>query len=213
MPNEQSANMIEDKSQWLKFTGSRLSCSILKLMGWQIHFDGLPGSHGILIVYPHTSNVDFFIGILAKWAMGIPVNYLAKESLFRIPLVGWWLRHVGGRPVVRSSPQGYVAELAQEMQSKDYFWLVITPEGTRKKTPGWRSGFYQLALLTGYPVGFAYLDYAKKEVGVTTFAFLQGDESLDMSLVRQHYQEKVGRFRQSMAPIEFWSPPNRKKSV
>jgi 1-acyl-sn-glycerol-3-phosphate acyltransferase len=213
MSNEQSDNRIQDKSMWLQFSGSRLSRSILKLLGWQIHFDGLPGNHGILIVYPHTSNVDFFIGILAKWAMGIPVNYLAKDSLFKIPLVGSWLKHVGGIPVVRSSPQGYVEELAHEMQSKDYFWLVITPEGTRKKTPGWRSGFYRLALLTGYPVGFAYLDYSKKEVGVTEFAYLQSDESLDMSLIQQHYQKKVGRFPQGMAPVEFWSPKDRKKNV
>jgi 1-acyl-sn-glycerol-3-phosphate acyltransferase len=99
------------------------------------------------------------------------------------------------------------------MQSKDYFWLVITPEGTRKKTPGWRSGFYRLALLTGYPVGFAFLDYAKKEVGVTEFAYFQGDETLDMSMIRMKYQDKIGKFPQGMAPIEFWSPPGRKKGV
>jgi 1-acyl-sn-glycerol-3-phosphate acyltransferase len=213
MPNAPSANTMQVKNQWLQFSGSCMSRLILKLLGWQVRFHGLPKNHGILIVYPHTSNIDFFIGILAKWAIGIPVNYLAKESLFKIPLVGWWLKHVGGRPVVRTSPQGYVAELAQEMQSNDYFWLVITPEGTRKKTPGWRSGFYRLAILTGYPVGFAYIDYAKKEVGVTEFAYLQGDESLDMSLIRLQYQEKVGRFPQSMAPIEFWSPSDRQKSV
>ncbi len=213
MPDAQSASTIQDKSQWLQFSGNWMSRSILKMLGWQIRFHGLPKNHGILIVYPHTSNVDFFIGILAKWAIGIPVNYLAKESLFKIPLVGWWLKHVGGRPVVRTSPQGYVAELAQEMQSNDYFWLVITPEGTRKKTPGWRSGFYRLAILTGYPVGFAYIDYAKKEVGVTEFAYFQGDESLDMSLIQLQYQGKVGRFPQSMAPIELWSPSDSKKSV
>ncbi len=213
MSHEQSDRAIPDQSQWLKFTGGRISRWLLRIMGWKIRFEGLPGNHGVLIVYPHTSNVDFFIGILAKWAIGIPVHYLAKESLFKIPLVGWWLRYVGGRPVVRSSPQGYVAELAQEMQSKDYFWLVITPEGTRKKTPGWRSGFYRLALLTGYPVGFAFLDYAKKEVGVTEFAYFQGDETLDMSMIRMKYQDKIGKFPQGMAPIKFWSPPGRKKGV
>lgn len=204
---------LDDKSQRLQFNGARLSQFLLKLLGWSLKFEGLPGQHGILIVYPHTSNVDFFIGILAKWAIGIPIHYLAKDSLFKIPLIGWWLRYLGGRPVVRSSPQGYVAELAQEMKSNDYFWLVITPEGTRKKTPGWRSGFYRLAILTGYPVGFAFLDYAKKEVGVTDFAYLQADESADMELIQQYYQGKVGRYPENMAPIEFWSPSNREKGV
>ena len=203
----------ENKSQWLQFTGARLSQFLLKLLGWDLKFEGLPGQHGILIVYPHTSNVDFFIGILAKWAIGIPIHYLAKDSLFKIPLIGWWLRYLGGRPVVRSSPQGYVAELAQEMKANDYFWLVITPEGTRKKTPGWRSGFYRLAILTGYPVGFAFIDYAKKEVGVTDFAYLQADEALDMALIQRYYQGKFGRYPENMAPIEFWSPSDREKGV
>ena len=204
--------MIDDKTNWIHFSGNLFCKKILKILGWKLHFEGLPGPHGILIVYPHTSNLDFFIGVLAKWSVGIPVNFLAKDSLFRIPLIGWWLRYLGGRPVIRSSPQGYVAELAEEMQSNDYFWLVITPEGTRKKTPGWRSGFYRLANLTGYPVGLAYLDYVKKEIGITRFVYLQGDEQSDMQFIQQEYMGKIGRFPESMTPIQLWKPEDRKVS-
>ena len=41
---------------------------VLALFGWHVRFDGLPGPKGVAIVYPHTSNWDFVIGLLAKWS-------------------------------------------------------------------------------------------------------------------------------------------------
>ena len=40
------------------------------MFGWHVRFDGLPGPKGIAIVYPHTSNWDFVLGLLAKWTLG-----------------------------------------------------------------------------------------------------------------------------------------------
>lgn len=191
--------------------GSKWAKVLLKILGWKITISGLPGSHGILVAYPHTSNLDFFIGMIARFACGIKANFLAKDSLFKIPLVGWLLRYLGGRPVVRNSPQGYVKELAQEMAKSNFFWLAITPEGTRKKTPGWRSGFYHLALETNYPVGFVYLDYQKKTVGLTDFFRMTGNEEDDFSKIRDIYEGKLGFYPENMSPIALWSPPKRQK--
>jgi 1-acyl-sn-glycerol-3-phosphate acyltransferase len=207
------APQLPDRSNWIQFKKGPISSFLLKLLGWKLNFEGLPTPRGILVVYPHTSNVDFLVGITAKFAIGLPVCYLAKDSLFKIPLIGAWMRHVGGRPVVRNSPQGYVSEIAQEMAKADFFWLVITPEGTRKKTPGLRSGFYHLALKTGYPVGFTYIDYAKKQVGVTQFAYLSGNEEQDLAMMRKQFEGIGARYPENTAPIEFWTPPERKKRV
>jgi 1-acyl-sn-glycerol-3-phosphate acyltransferase len=204
---------IIDKSKWFKFPHGRCSCTILKILGWKVKFEGLPGTHGILIVYPHTSNIDFMLGILTKWAIGVPFYFLAKDSLFKIPFLGWWLKYVGGRPVIRDSPQGYISRLAREMYHAHQFWLVIAPEGTRKRTPGWRSGFYRLALSTGYPVGLGLIDYSKKEIGVTEFIYMTGDEGIDLGMIRQAYQGVVGCLPQNMAPVKFWSPSKQKKGV
>ena len=160
----------------IQFKGSALALKILNLLGWRLYFQGVPQPHGVFLVYPHTSNWDFCVGILAKWAMGVELNFLAKDSLFTIPLLGRWIRYLGGRPVVRHSPQGYVASLVQEMKRSDYFWVVITPEGTRKYTSGWKSGFYRLAVQANVPIGMAFIDYSKKEIGVTQFLIMTGDE-------------------------------------
>lgn len=38
----------------------------LARFGWPVNFAPVPGPRGIVIVYPHTSNRDFFIGLFAK---------------------------------------------------------------------------------------------------------------------------------------------------
>ena len=92
----------------MQLRGSALARAVLRLAGWRVAFDGLPARQGVVIVYPHTSNWDFVIGVLAKWGIGIPVAFWGKDSLFRVPLFGRWLRWLGGMPVDRGAPQGAV---------------------------------------------------------------------------------------------------------
>ena len=66
----------------IQLHGSRLARGLLRLAGWRVHFDGLPARQGVLIVYPHTSNWDFVVGVLAKWAIGIPLAFWGKDTLF-----------------------------------------------------------------------------------------------------------------------------------
>ncbi|NBU60017.1 MAG: hypothetical protein EBS23_09735 [Betaproteobacteria bacterium] len=62
---------------------ARLALWLLARCGWQLRFSGLPGPKGVLIFYPHTSNWDFIISLLAKWASRMPLRWIGKESLFR----------------------------------------------------------------------------------------------------------------------------------
>ena len=184
---------------------SYLAKKVLHMLGWTLDFAGLPTSHGIIVVYPHTSNWDFCLGMLARWSIGIQIHFLVKDSLFKYPLLGGWLRSIGGQSVNRDSPHGYVAFLASQMQSQSNYWLAITPEGTRKKTPGWKSGFYHLAKETGYPVGFAYIDYPRKSIQLRTFLYMTGDIDQDFSLIREVYDGKLGLYPEKMSPIQFIS--------
>ena len=69
----------------MRLRGSAPARALLRLGGWRVAFDGLPARQGVVIVYPHTSNWDFVVGLLAKWSIGIPVSFWAKASLFRVP--------------------------------------------------------------------------------------------------------------------------------
>ncbi|MDE2079745.1 MAG: 1-acyl-sn-glycerol-3-phosphate acyltransferase [Burkholderiales bacterium] len=165
--------------------GSRLARALLRLAGWRVLFDGLPAAQGVAVVYPHTSNWDFVVGLLAKWAIGLPIVFWGKDSLFKVPLFGGWLRWLGGRPVVRHAPQGAVAQMAAQLRQAreqgQWMWLALAPEGTRGRTEGWRSGFYHLATQAGVPVGLVVLDYGRRRVGFDSFWVVSGDLQADLA--------------------------------
>jgi hypothetical protein len=94
---------------------------------------------------PAHLELDFFVGLLAKWAVGLQFRWLAKDSLFR-GVMGVIMRYWGGVAVDRSAPQGAIRRLAEDMLASKWFWLAITPEGTRGYRPYWKSGFYRIAL-------------------------------------------------------------------
>ena len=95
--------------------GSALARGVLRLFGWRVVADGLPARQGVVVVYPHTSNWDFVWAMLAKWALGVEITFWGKATLFRIPLMGRWLRWLGGIPVVRDAPNGVVGQMAQRL--------------------------------------------------------------------------------------------------
>lgn len=185
---------------------SRFARALLALFGWRVEFDGLPGPKGILIVYPHTSNWDFVLGLLAKWTVGLPIRWVGKESLFRGATgatLGKLMRAWGGRPVDRHTASGAVEQLARLMRSEDWFWLGLSPEGTRKRQDHLRSGFYHLALKLDVPVGLAYIDFARKQIGVRDFVRMSGDLERDLGVLRAFYADKVGRYPDQASTIAF----------
>jgi len=189
----------------VQFRGNRLARWVLRVLGWRIDFAGLPAQQGVIVVYPHTSNWDFVIGLLLKWAVGIRVQFWSKDTLFRVPLFGSWLRWVGGLPVNRSVPQGAVGQMADLMRQKkaqdEYFWLALTPEGTRRRTEGWRSGFYRLALAADVPVGLAGLDYSRKRLVFRDFVQLSGNEDHDLERMAVALQDVHGLRPGAQAPV------------
>ncbi|MDP4607998.1 MAG: 1-acyl-sn-glycerol-3-phosphate acyltransferase [Burkholderiaceae bacterium] len=145
--------------------GSRLARWVLQLAGWKLLEADLPGARGIVVVYPHTSNWDFIVGICYKWAVGWQVRFWAKSTLVEAPVIGAWMRWLGAVAVHRNNATGMVGSTAADMLASDEFWLVLAPEGTRSYVNGWRMGFYHLWQATQVPLVVAVIDYANKEVG------------------------------------------------
>lgn len=193
----------------VQLQGYRLAAWILKLWGWRVDFAGLPTRQGILAVYPHTSNWDFVVLVLAKWSVGIEAKFWAKDSLFRWPLVGRWFRWLGGVPVNRNSANGTVGDMVQSMQSckrdGEMCWLALAPEGTRKHTPGWRSGFYQVAVRAQVPVALVQLDFGRKCVVVRDFLMMSGNVASDMVRVAPIFDGVLGCKPDKASPIQLIS--------
>lgn len=184
----------------------RFALRVLALFGWRVNFSSLPGPRGVVIVYPHTSNWDFPLGLLAKWAMGIPFRWLGKEALFSGvcgTLLGPCFRAWGGEPIARGASSGAINRLAQRINDANFYWLALAPEGTRKYRDSWRSGFYHIALTAGVPLGMAAIDYGKKEVRLVDFAMMSGDTRTDLARIRNAYRACIGLKPECAAPINF----------
>ena len=170
---------------------ARAAAALLRLLGWRTVLVPPPGPKGLIVVYPHTSNWDFPLGMLYKVAVRLPVRWMGKDSLFRWPF-GALLRRLGGIPVNRRAHTGSVEEMVAEFGRHDWMWLAVAPEGTRTRTDHWKSGFYRIALAGRLPLGLGFIDYATRRVGIDTYLELSGDEAGDFARIRAFYADKHG---------------------
>jgi 1-acyl-sn-glycerol-3-phosphate acyltransferase len=137
--------------------------TVFQSLGWQIEGEFPNQSKLIVVVAPHTSNMDFILAIAVIWGLGLRSSYLAKKSLFRFPL-GFFMTLLGGIPVDRGSPQGMVEQMSEQFHARPKLVLGITPEGTRGKAGEWKRGFARIAESAQIPVLPAILNYDQKMV-------------------------------------------------
>lgn len=70
--------------------------------------------------------------------------------------------------------------MAQQFANSKKFHLAITPEGTRKRNPNWKKGFYYIALKAQVPIVLIGIDYATKTISSTKAIMPTGDIEKDM---------------------------------
>ena len=179
---------------------AHFAAAMLRLTGWRVVLAQPVPSRCVVVFYPHTSNWDFPVGLMAKWMLGIHFRFIAKDSLFATPLAPW-LRRWGGIPVDRSGRTGVIARLAAEFAEHADFKLVIAPEGTRSPTGRWKSGFYHLARAARVPVALAFIDYGRREVGVGGYSELTDDVAADMARIAAFYADKTAKRPENAGPV------------
>lgn len=173
---------------------------MLKLLGWKLLDLPQRPAKAVVIGYPHTTNWDFPIGLLAIAALGLRARWVGKDTLFRHGL-GPVMRALGGIPVNRRQHTGFVERMVAEFQSRDRFLLVIATEGTRSRQAGWKSGFYRIAMATGVPLLVGAIDYPRREVGLVSEQRLTGDEAADMARIAACYEGRTGYRPENASPI------------
>ncbi|RZJ33783.1 MAG: acyltransferase [Flavobacterium sp.] len=164
-----------------------------RLLGWSILGEMDPNVRkSVLIVIPHTSWHDFYIGLFARGILGIDIRYVAKQELFD-SFFGWYFRWMGGSPIDRSGKLNKVDAVAKAFDNTETFHLAIAPEGTRKKVATLKSGFYFIALKAGAAIIPVAFDYSKKEVRIGRPVFPGGDYNQDLKIILSHFVGAVGR--------------------
>ncbi|MDR1392696.1 MAG: 1-acyl-sn-glycerol-3-phosphate acyltransferase [Bifidobacteriaceae bacterium] len=119
--------------------------------------ENLPGRGGFVAAANHISNLDFLplVHLLVWWAR--PPQALAKESLFKIPLIGPAMRGMKMIPVRRGTASASTALDGGEQAIREGGLVLVYPEGTVTRDPEtWpmrgRPGAVRLALDTGCPL-------------------------------------------------------------
>ena len=164
----------------------------LRLTGWRV-VGGVPGAAKyVLIAAPHTSNWDFPVGLMVCFALRLKVYWMGKASLFP-PVLGSVMRWLGGIPVNREKAGNLVQATVDAYQRNERLVVVVPPEGTRSRVRQWKTGFYHIAQGAGVPIAFGYLDFGKKEAGLSTMFAPTGDLDADMRAIRAFYAGISGR--------------------
>ena len=117
----------------------------------------LPKTGGALLIINHQSFLD---PLLVGLPLQRPVSFLARDSLFRVPVVGWILRNTYVMPINREAASSRLIK-AMVRRLNHGFLVGMFPEGTRSrdgKVGPFKPGFLAMIKRSDvpiYPVGIA----------------------------------------------------------
>lgn len=165
---------------------------LFKWMGWTSigTFSELPKY--VIIIAPHTSWMDFFIGLMMRSVHKLDANFVGKIELFKFPL-GPIMRALGGYPVNRSKSHNFVNQVVKLFNDEKHFRLALAPEGTRKKVAKLKSGFYFIAQRAKVPIVMVTFDYENKEVRIKDPFWPSGNYDEDMKVILGFYSGVKGK--------------------
>ena len=145
----------------------------------------------IVAVVPHTSWVDFMLGIIVRSISGESINFVGKKELFG-PLSGWFFRALGGAPIDRSGNKGSVDSMVAVFDAHTKFRIALAPEGTRKKVTQLRTGFYHIAKRLQIPIVPISFDYENKKVVIHPIFNTSKNEKKDMDTLESIFKGVLG---------------------
>lgn len=129
------------------------------MVRWRIRgTEQLTDAEGGVIVAPnHLSWFDPPVVAYAVWTADRPPRFLAKESVFRVPVIGRIIAHAGQIPVYRESADAALAVRDALTALDAGECVVVYPEGTMTRDPAlWpmsgKTGAVRLALTSGRPL-------------------------------------------------------------
>lgn len=140
-----------------------LSSLVLPVWGLMVGYrftrsSSLPTSGPFILSPNHYSEIDPIVMGVATWKLGRQPRFMAKASLFKVPILRWVLNASGQIPVERAgstsaeNPLGAASVLIEKGRG-----LIVYPEGSLTRDPDlWpmrgKSGAVRLALESGIPL-------------------------------------------------------------
>lgn len=121
--------------------------------------ENLPEDGAYVLAPNHYSNFDPLVVAVIVWRLGRAPRFMAKESLFRVPVLGAALRACGMVPVSRGSSAAAARETIRNAEQlvEHGRGVIVYPEGTLTRDPDlWpmrgKTGAVRLAAAGGIPL-------------------------------------------------------------
>lgn len=163
-----------------------------KLMGWKLVGSFPKLDKCIVAVVPHTSWVDFFLGLLIRRIWQEDISFLAKKSLFKPPF-GWYIKWMGGKPIVRNKNSDLVTVIAESFKKATTLKIALSPEGTRKKVTELKTGFYYIAKASNIPIVLVTFDYGHKQIKVSEPYYATENKEQDFTTYKAFFKGTIGK--------------------
>jgi 1-acyl-sn-glycerol-3-phosphate acyltransferase len=166
---------------------------LLKIFGWKV--EGMVPEMGknenlVLIAAPHTSNWDGVFGFAAIIGLDAKISYFGKYTLFDQPILGRFLKYMGGIPVDKNNPgSGLVREAIANMEKLKGSLIAMAPEGTRSKTEQWRTGFLRIAEAVDAKIFVAAFDFNTKRIVLDKFFQPSENMQKDLDNLKAYYTQ------------------------
>ena len=165
----------------------------LRIFGWKVE-GVVPSTSGnenlILIAGPHTSNWDGVFGFAAILGLDAKITFFGKFTLFNKPILGRFLKYMGGIPVDKSKPGKGLTDVAIEnMKKLNGSLIAMSPEGTRAKTEKMKSGFLRIAKAVEGQIFLGAFDFGNKKILLDKFYNPSGNIEKDLAWVREYFMQ------------------------
>ena len=167
----------------------------LNLLGWEVTGVVPDDKKIVAIVAPHTSWHDFFVGVFTRSVLKMEnrIKFLGKYELFKNPLIGWFLRKLGGYPVVRNKQVNSVDSVVNIFNDNENFFLTLAPEGTRAKVNSLKTGFYYIALKAKVPILMVGFCFKRRIVHLGKKFYPTGNIDKDMKKIIHFFSNYQGK--------------------
>ena len=126
---------------------------------------------GAVLCSNHASAWDPIL-VALKIPRTVPLRFMAKAELFRNPVLGWLLRHLGAFPIHRGANDLAAMKTAMKCLQEGQK-LIVFPEGTRVEEGGAsaKGGAVMLSTRTGVPMVPIYCGGRKRLFHRDTIVF------------------------------------------
>ena len=193
--------------RWLKLSADSAGwfCGIkVRMQGMEnLPVSGQPGSEkGVVLLCKHQSTFETF---LMPAIMPVPLAYVFKKELLKIPFFGWSIGsldmiHIDRKDGSRAFHK--VVEQGKRLVGQG-IWVIMFPEGTRiprGEAGDYKTGATRLAIMTGAQVVPIAVTSAKCW---PRKAFVKMPGTVDVS-VGKPIDSKGRKHDELMAEVEFW---------